>query len=373
MVETLSSQLQRISVGSLTTQARVELVERVARHAPASGVHRLQLYSSGTEAVESALRLARRYTGRHELVGFWGGFHGKTLGAMSLMGSAAKRGYGAMVPGIHSVPYADCYRCPFATTHPQCGLACVEFARKQLDISRNGDIAAFIVEPMQGTAGNIVPPSDFLPAIASLARDMGALLIADEMITGFGRTGRYWGVDASGTAPDIVTVGKAFGGGFPLSGVLTTDAIASAEPWSAPSGSSSSCGGNPLAAAAGAAALRIIAEESLVESSRVVGAKMLGDLAPFVERYPFVGDVRGSGLFLGMELVQDKETKAPLSAGAAHRIFLECLRRGVLTMAYSPHFRLQPALTIDEATARNAVSVIEEVFDLVDRERLWMT
>ncbi len=371
MVEALSAQLQHVSVGSLTTQARVDLVERVASHAPAPGVHRVQLYSSGAEAVESALRLARCYTGKHELVSFWGGFHGKTMGALSLMGSPAKHGYGPLLAGVHQLPYADCYRCPLGSTHPACGLACVELARKQLEASRTGGIAAFIAEPMQGTAGNIVPPADFLPAVASVAHDLGALFIADEMITGFGRTGRYWGVDASGTRPDIVTIGKAFGGGFPLSGLITTDEISQAEPWSKPSGSSSSYGGNPLASMAGSTALRIIDEERLVENSRVVGAMMLEKLVPFQERYPFVGHVRGSGLFMGVEMVRDKKTKEPVSSAAAGRIYRECIRRGLLTMAYSPHFRLQPALTIDEATAGNALAILQEVFDLAEREGFW--
>lgn len=371
MVQALSDQLQRISVGSLTTQARVDLLERLATHAPSPAMHRLQLYSSGAEAVESALRLARCHTGKHEVVSFWGGFHGKTAGTMALMGSPAKHGYGPVMPGAHALPYADCYRCPLGSTHPACGLACVELGRKQLAASGSGSIAAFIVEPMQGTAGNIIPPNDFLPAVASVAKEAGALLIADEMITGFGRTGRYWGVNASGVVPDIMTLGKAFGGGFPLSGLLTTDEIASAKPWSKPSGSSSSYGGNPLAAAAGAASLRIIDEEGLVESSRAVGDAMLARLVLFEERYPFVGAVRGAGLFLGIELVRDKKTKEPLSQAVTSRIYQECLRRGLLTMAYAPHFRLQPALTIDEATAHNALDIVEDVFGLVDREQLW--
>jgi 4-aminobutyrate aminotransferase / (S)-3-amino-2-methylpropionate transaminase / 5-aminovalerate transaminase len=204
--------------------------------------------------------------------------------------------------------------------------------------------------------------------MASIAKEVGALFIADEMITGLGRTGTWWGTDHTGVIPDIVTIGKAFGAGFPMSGLLTTDSISSAKPWSHPSGSSSSYGGNPLAAAAGAASLKIIEEENLVENSRVVGAAMLSDLAPFVDRYPFVGQVRGLGLFLGIELVKDKATKEPLPRKVTHRIFGECLRRGLLTMSYSPSFRIQPALTIDEPTARNGIQVLREVFDLVERE-----
>src|SRR5437016_7669741 len=140
-------------------------------------------------------------------------------------------------------------------------------ARQQVQAQSAGAVAAVIVEPIQGTAGNVIPPDEFLGAARRMADDLGALLIADEMITGFGRTGRYWGHEYSGVRPDIVTIGKAFGGGFPLSGVLTTDAISQAKPWSNPSGSSSSYGGNPLGAAAGVAALRAIDDDALVENA----------------------------------------------------------------------------------------------------------
>ena len=158
----------------------------------------MQLYSGGAEAVESALRLAKSYTKKYEFVCFWGGFHGKTMGALWLMGSTFKEGLGPMVPGSHLVPYADCYRCPIGSTYPSCGLGCVEVGRKQLKMAGAGAVAAFIVEPMQGTAGNVIPPDDFLPAVRSLATEFGALLIADEMITGFGRTGRWWGARSLG-------------------------------------------------------------------------------------------------------------------------------------------------------------------------------
>jgi 4-aminobutyrate aminotransferase/(S)-3-amino-2-methylpropionate transaminase len=242
IVKALGDQVQKIAVGSLTSEPRVDLVERVAAHALKDGdgnaLHRVQLYSSGAEAVESALRLAKSHTGKYEFVSFWGGFHGKTMGTLSLMGSTAKERLGPMAPGAHFIPYADCYRCPLNLEPKSCGLACVELGRKQLKVSSAGAIAAMIVEPMQGTAGNIIPPDDFLPAVRSIAKEHDALFISDEMLTGFGRTGKYWGSDHSGVTPDIVTVGKAFGGGFPLSGVLTSDGIGQAKPWSVPSGSS---------------------------------------------------------------------------------------------------------------------------------------
>jgi 4-aminobutyrate aminotransferase-like enzyme len=370
-VDAVQKQAARAAVGSLTSEARVELLERFARRAPANGVHRLQLYSGGAEAVESALRLAKSHTGKYEFVSCWGGFHGKTMGALSLMGSTFKDKLGPMVAGSHQVPYADCYRCPVGSTYPSCGIACAEVARKHVEIATAGAVAAIIVEPMQGTAGNIVPPKEFLPALRSIADDADALLIADEMITGLGRTGTWWGIDHSGIRPDIVTIGKAFGGGFPVSALATTDAIAKAAPWSNTSGSSSSYGGNPLAAAAAAASLRIIEDERLVDNSRAVGAALLAELEPWVDRYPFVGCVRGAGMFVGMELVSDRSTKAPLSRAVTQRMFAECVRRGLLAMVYSPHVRIQPPLTTDEATAKNGVAILREVFDLALREGWW--
>ncbi len=369
IVEAVQQQVAKASVGSFTSQPRIELVERLAKHAPAQGVHRVQLYSTGSEAVESSLRLAKSHTGKYEFVSFWGGFHGKTLGSLSLMGSTFKNHLGPYAPGAHVVPYADCYRCPVGQTYPTCGVACAEMARKQVKAQSSGSVAAVIVEPMQGTAGNVIPPDEFLRAVRSLADELDALLIVDEMITGFGRTGRYWGLDHAGVRPDIVTLGKAFGGGYPLSGVLTTDEISRAKPWALPSGSSSSYGGNPLAAAAGEAALRTLDEEKLVENARSLGILLLKELTPFLGDYPFVGDVRGRGLLAGIELVKSKRTKEPLKSDVTRRIYDACVARGLLAMTYTSRVRLQPALTIDEDTLRNAVLILREVFDLAKRER----
>jgi 4-aminobutyrate aminotransferase/(S)-3-amino-2-methylpropionate transaminase len=370
-VEAVQKQAGRSAIGSLSSEARVELFERFAKHAPANGVHRLQIYSGGAEAVESALRLAKSHTGKYEFVSCWGGFHGKTMGALSLMGSTFKDKLGPMVPGSHQVPYADCYRCPLSLSYPTCGVACADLARKYVKTATAGAVAGIIVEPMQGTAGNIVPPKEFLPAMKSIAAEIGALFIADEMITGLGRTGTWWGTDHTGVVPDIVTIGKAVGGGFPLSALATTDEIAKAKPWSNNSGSSSSYGGNPLAAAAGAASLKIIEEENLVENSKRVGALMLRELETWVDLYPFIGTVRGSGMFMAIEMVSDKAAKTPLTRKVTERIFNECVRRGLLTMSYSASFRIQPPLTTDEATARNGLAALKEVFDLVDREGWW--
>ena len=357
----LARQASRLIVGTFATRERAEAFELLADAAPGN-LKRAHLYSGGAEAVEAALRLARSATKKHEVVGFWGGFHGKTGGVIGLIGDESKQGYGPLPGGRYQVPYADCYRCPFKLEYPSCGLSCVDFAREQIKNSSAGDIAAIIVEPIQGTAGNVIPPDDWMPAIKSVAKDEGALLIADEMITGFGRTGKMWGVEHSGVTPDIVTVGKGMGSGFPVSGVLMSDELGRAEPFSKPSASSSSYGGNPLAAVAVSETIKAIRDERLIENSRKVGATLLARLNTLKEKYEFVGDVRGKGLLIGIDLVRNLKTKALMSRRVTEVIFREALKRGLLLMGYFPRVRINPPLVITEAQAEAGAGILDEVF-----------
>lgn len=364
MTNAIARQAGRLMVGTFATSERAEAFRLIGEVAPAN-LARAHLYSGGAEAVEAALRLARSVTKKHEVVSFWGGFHGKTGGVMGLIGDESKHGYGPLMGGQYQVPYADCYRCPFKLKHPSCGLYCVDFARRQIKNSSAGAIAAVIVEPMQGTAGNVIPPDDWMPAIKSVAKENGAMLIADEMITGFGRTGKWWGVEHSGVEPDIVTVGKGMGSGFPVSGVLLGDKISHAEPFAKPSASSSSYGGNPLAAAAVAQTIKTIRDEHLVDNSRRVGALMLRRLLEIKERYEFVGDVRGRGLMIGIDLVRDNETRREMGRNVMEIVFREALRRGLVMMSYFPRIRINPPLVISEAQAEAGVAIIDEVFAYV--------
>jgi 4-aminobutyrate aminotransferase-like enzyme len=366
-VAAVEAQLRRISVGSFTTENRLRLLRLIARLAPGA-LGRTQLYSGGAEAVEAAFRLAMSATGGHEIVGFWGGFHGKTAGVMGLIGDESKHGWGPLPGGRFSVPYADCYRCPLKLTYPSCGLACVDFARESIKHTTSGAVAAIIVEPMQGTAGNVVPPPDFLPAVQSIAREIGALLIADEMITGFGRTGRWFGCNHTGVVPDVMTVGKGMGSGFPISGLISTDAIVAATPFARPSASSSSYGGNPLAATAALATIETILEDGLVEHAARLGARMLDRLRAMQERYAFIGDVRGAGLMIGLDLVRDRATREPLGRETTERIFAEALRRGLLLMGYFPRVRINPPLTITAEQADAGLDILDEAFATVVRE-----
>ena len=367
-VRALQAQLEKWTVGSFTSEARLALLELLAELAPGE-LSRTQLYSGGAEAVEAALRLAKSYTKKFEVVGFWGGFHGKTAGVMGLIGDEWKQHWGPLPTGTHLVPYADCYRCPLKLTHPDCGLACVEETRSVIRNQTGGRVAAIVVEPMQGTAGNVIPPPGFIAEIRGVAKENGALFIADEMITGFGRTGKFWGVEHDGIVPDVMTCGKGIGGGFPLAALVSTDELTKAKPFANPSGSSSSYGGNPLASAAGLAALEIITTENLVENSERVGRKMLERLKSMQERQPLIGDVRGKGLLLGVELVKDRATKELVSKDFTKALFQECLRRGLVAMSYSPIIRINPPLNIKEEEALEGLDILDEALTAVTKER----
>ena len=370
MSKAIAGQAARLMVGTFATPERAESFKALADAAPAQ-LKRFHLYSGGAEAVEAALRAARSFTGKHEVVGFWGGFHGKTGGVIGLIGDESKHGYGPLPGGQHLVPYADCYRCPFQLEYPQCGMFCVEFARQQIKNSSAGAIAAVLVEPFQGTAGNVIPPDEFLPAVKEIARDNGAVLIADEMITGFGRTGKMWGVEHTGVQPDIMTVGKGMGSGFPVSGLLMTEEVAQAKPFAKPSASSSSYGGNPLAAVAVGETLRAIKDERLVENSRQVGGRLLQRLRNLQEKFEFVGDVRGRGLMIGIDLVRDRHSKEELSRRVTETIFKEALRRGLLIMGYFPRIRINPPLVITEEQAETGAAILDEVFTYVRDHLNW--
>jgi len=366
-VETLKRQVEQLTFGSFTTDVRARFLNLLASVTP-PGLSRIQLFSGGSEAVEAAFRLAKSATCRFEFIGFWGGFHGKTGGVLGLLGDDFKKQLGPFMPGLYSSPYGDCYRCPWNLTFPDCGLACAEHLRQVIRYQTQGEIAAIIVEPIQGTAGNVVPPRGFLQAVQEIAKEHGALVIADEMQTGFGRTGSMWGCDHEAVVPDIMTVGKGIGGGFPMSALISTDELTSRKPFANPSGSSSSYGGNPLAAAAGLAALEIILKDDLVKNAGRVGAVMLARLRAMQERYRCIGDVRGRGLMLGLELVRDRKSKERLPKEVTQALFQECVRRGLIAMCYGPIVRISPPLVISEETALEGLAILDAALATVTRE-----
>lgn len=363
-VDALRRQVERLTFGSFTTETRSRFLELLASVTP-EGLTRIQLFSGGAEAMEAAFRLAKSATRKFEFIGFWGGFHGKTGGVLGLLGDNFKQHLGPFMPGLYVSPYANCYRCPLNLKYPDCGIACAEHLRHLIRYQTQGEIAAIVIEPMQGTAGNVIPPEGFLRAVQAIAKEHDALIIFDEMLTGFGRTGKMWGCDHDGVVPDVMAIGKGMGGGFPVSGIIATDELTRAKPFANPSGSSSSYGGNPLGAAAGLASLEIILKEDLVANAERVGAIMLARLEALKEKYRFVGDVRGKGLMLGVELVKDRATKELLSTEVTRALFHECLRRGLVAMCYSPVIRINPPLIIKEETALEGLAILDEAMAAV--------
>jgi len=357
----LNEQLERFTFGSFATETRARFLNLVAKLLP-EGISHIQLFSGGAEAVEAAFRLAKSVTKKFEFVGFWGGYHGKTAGTIGLLGGGYRNHQGPFPPGMHMSPFANCYRCPWKLKYPSCGLACAEHLRNVMKNDTQGEVAAIILEPMQGTAGNVVPPDDFVQAVREIADECDALLIADEILTGFGRTGTMWASDQFGLKPDVMTIGKGIGGGFPLSAVASSHERMSATPFGEPSGSSSSYGGNPLAAAAGLGSVEIILADSLVENSARVGARMLEALKQLQEKYRFIGDVRGRGLMIGVEMVADRATKEPLDKAVTRALFHEALERGLITMSYSHVIRINPPLVITEDEAMRGVEILDESF-----------
>jgi 4-aminobutyrate aminotransferase-like enzyme len=358
-VAAMSAQLARSHVGSFTTANRAALVKLIADLAPGD-LNRTQLYSSGAEAVEAAIRLAKSHTGKTEVIGFWGGFHGKTGGVLPLLSGSFKHGLGPLMPGMYSTPYAAEGRSPFGDDPATITRRTLEFLRQKIALETSNDVAAIIVEPIQGTAGNIVPTPGFLAGLRALATELGALLIADEMITGFGRTGTMFAVEHDAIVPDILLCGKGFGGGFPMSGIIVRESVAFAKPWANPSGSSSSYGGNPLAAAAARVTIETILEEDLVAHSRTLGARMQAELASWQDELAIVRGVRGRGMMIGFDLVQPGSAKL-LGKERCRWIFDTLLARGVLSMIYNPEVRINPPLVITEEQAMGALATLKDV------------
>ena len=363
-VATVTEQLNKVIVGSFSTKIRAELLQLLASVTPGD-LKRFQFYSCGSEAVEAALRLARSYTKKQNFLSFWGGFHGKTLGSLGLCGVDFKRDYQPMPPGYTSVPYAECYHCPFHLKYPECKLACVDFARQTIEQDLEGNLAAIVVEPIQGTNGNVVPPPPYLSALRQLASDCGALLIVDEIITGFGRTGQMFASSSLEVLPDVIVVGKGMANGLPISGLISNDELSSAEPFAKPSGSSSSFGGNPIVCAAALATLQIIIDEKLDENAKKVGSWFLKELQGFKGRYPFVGNVQGEGLMIGIELVRDGDPNCPLEKEITLEIFDRMVQAGVIMMCYGAKIRINPPLGISQELCEKALMTMDEVFDSI--------
>ena len=335
-------------------EPQVRLAEQLASIVPIEGEVRTFFGNSGTEATEAAIKLARYFTKRQGIIAFFGAFHGRSLGSLALTASKAiqRRGFGPFMPGVYHAPYPDVYR--FNGSADACAAASLSFIADQIlvHLASADEIAAIVVEPIQGEGGYVVPPAAFLQGLRELTRRHGMLLVVDEVQSGMGRTGRMFAAEHFGITADVVTIAKGIASGLPL-GV----ACARADVMSWPPGAhASTFGGNPVACAAANATIDLL-KGGLVANAAAVGAHLAGGLRALMDKYPIIGDVRGMGLMIGIELVRDRQTKER-AVEERNALVQAMFRRGVLALGAGRNaLRLAPplVLTIEQADAVLAV------------------
>jgi 4-aminobutyrate aminotransferase len=343
----------------------VQLAERLAALAPGSGPKRVYFGNSGAEANEAAIKLARYHTGRDKFVAFFGAFHGRTMGALSLTGSKViqRRGFHPSLP-VHHIPYPNMYRRPHGISEAIHALDCVRVLEDQLfkTILPAEEVAGIFVEPVQGEGGYLVPPKEFHQELRRIADKYGILLIHDEVQSGMGRTGRMFASEHFGVAPDIVTLAKGIASGLPLSATIAKADIMN---WP-PGAHASTFGGNPVAIAAALATLDLL-EESLVKNAAEMGNYILNRAQKWPERFRYVGDVRGLGLMIGIELVLDKKTKER-APELRDRLEVMAFERGLLVLGAGPNsIRLCPPLVINREQADCAVDTLEQCLQALEQ------
>ena len=337
----------------------VGLAEKLAEIAPGDVDRRVSFGNSGAEAVEGSIKLARYATRRDKLIAFYGSFHGRTMGALSLTARKAtqRAKFGPLVPGVTHAPYPYCYRCPFGKEPEGCAVECVKFIEDTLlkTVSPADETAAIVFEAVQGEGGYIVPPKKFFDELQRVAKQHGILLVCDEVQSGMGRTGKMWAAEHFDLVPDIFAVAKGIASGLPLG---ATVARADLMTW-VPGAHASTFGGNPVSCAAALVTIALL-EESLVENAARMGAYMMERLKTWPARYPNVGDVRGLGLMLGIELVRDQQTKEKASE-LRDRVVGLAFDRGVLVLGAGDNtIRLCPPLVITRDQCDYALDTLEE-------------
>jgi 4-aminobutyrate aminotransferase len=340
-------------------EGQVRLAEEMNAIAPWAGQKRSFFSNSGTEAIEAAIKLARYHTKRYGIIGFLGSFHGRTLGSLSVTSSKAiqRRGFGPPLAGVYHAPFPNPYRWPAGQSEEQCAAAAIDFIEEQIlvHLIAPDEVAAVVVEPIQGEGGYVVPPASFFQRLRELTRKHGILLVVDEVQSGMGRTGKMFGIEHFGVEPDIAAVAKGIASGLPL-GVTTARADIMTWP---PGAHANTFGGNPLACAAALATIELL-KESLMANAARVGAHLLDGLRELQQRHALIGDVRGRGLMIGIELVKDRQTKQR-AAAERDRLVDECFKRGLLVLGAGRNtLRLSPPLMLTPQQADTAVRIIDE-------------
>jgi 4-aminobutyrate aminotransferase len=373
-IQRQAAELIHISGTDFYNEPLTDLAERLSAVAPMPGPHRFFYGNSGAEAVECALKIARYHTGRQQVISFFGAFHGRTMGALSLTGSKPqqKRRFSPLVPGVTHVRYPYTYR--GCTGGPQeeeaFSLGCARYIEERLfkTIVPPEEVAAVFIEPIQGEGGYVVAPDNFMQELRAICTRHGILLVADEVQSGAGRTGKWWAIEHSGVEPDIVCMAKGIASGMPLGVCMTRAEIMD---W-VPGSHASTFGGNPVSIAAALATMDILEREAIANAAHV-GSLMLQRLNGWTETHSLVGDVRGRGLMIGIELVKDKATREPATA-LRNRVETLAFERGLMILGCGEtSLRLCPPLIVNEQEANVALDILEEALSQVEKEHAHAT
>jgi 4-aminobutyrate aminotransferase len=342
------------------TADRVTLAKRLVDLMP-DNIDQAFLLTTGSEATEAAMRVAKRFTGRHEIIAFYGGFHGRTYGAMSMAGkTGTKKHFGPVMPGVIHTPFPYCFRCPFRKKPEDCNLFCLEFMDTVIAAESTGDLAALIIEPYQGGAGFIFPPEGYLTRLQSWCQEHDVVFILDEVQSSFGRTGTMFAFEWEDLKPNLICLGKGIGSGMPTAALMCESRImASLEPGEM----SSTTGGNPLSCAAGLAVLDIFEEEDLVANANKIGNYLRQRFLQMQAHSDFLGDVRGRGLVMGLEFVTDRRTNTP-SPEITMEVIHRCCNAGLIVGRvgiYGNVIRVAPPLVMTPDEAEEAADIMEKV------------
>ena len=355
---------QLMNAHDFTTPVKTALVEKLAQVLPGD-LRAYQFYDSGTAAVEAGMRVLRAATGRNEMISCYGDFHGKTYGAVSLA-QIRSQVYGRVrAPGSHMVPRPDTYRPLWTGDDGTIDTdKYIAFYDEYIEKATVGDVAGFVLEPIQGWAGSVVPPDDFFPKLRKFCDDKRILLMADEVLTSWGRTGKWLCMEHWGAVPDVVSIGKGFGNGFPVT------AVAVREPYQEcfeKISASSSYGGNPMACAAALASTEVIEEENLLEHAQHLGRLAEKRMGQMKAEHPIVGDVRARGCLMGIELVKDRRTKEPLDQ-AGQLVYQKAFRKGLAWIPAGHILRMSPPIVMDDDTLLRGMDIIDEAIGETEKE-----
>ena len=368
-IQKQAAELIHISGTDFYDEHLTDFADRLSAIAPMPGPHKVFYGNSGAEAIECALKLARYHTGRQNVIAFLGAFHGRTMGALSLTGSKPqqKRRFASLVPGVTHVRYPYAYRgCTGGAQEEEAfSMGCARFIEEKLfkTILAPEEVAAIFVEPIQGEGGYVVAPDNFLRELRAICNRHGILLVVDEVHSGAGRTGKWWAIQHSGVEPDIVCMAKGIASGMPLGVCMSRAEIMD---W-VPGSHASTFGGNPVSIAAALATIDIIEREAMANAAKV-GAQMLERLRGWKQSHPMVGDVRGRGLMIGVELVKDKATREPATA-VRNRVETLAFERGLMILGCGEtSIRLCPPLIVSENEATVALDILEEALSLAEQE-----